>query len=289
MLFIALVFPFFSFAQTLDWWRNLVNWDGTTYYWKYLTISPKYFGPNALSIPQINNGSIDSVSSLGVTGNFHFSKGDNTQNLVLYGNYAPKNTRISVDAQFVPYERFKMSHAKKEERKVYYLNYYDKSTVGDVIINTTLQLFQKWRDHLQLALRVGMRLPSGGGQGAARYADVPGYWIDAGAAIPWQKGEWKWVSMIGFYVWQTNKDDRFRQDDALLCGTGLEWNKGNLRLQTNIAAYFGYQENGDDPIVYRISAEKRKSRITWILRFQQGLHDFSYTSVEAGAKFHVGK
>ena len=138
-------------------------------------------GPNALSVPMINNGSVDSVVSLGLTGNFHFSKGDNTQNLVLYGNYSTKSNTISFDVQFVPYERFQLSHAKKEERHVYYKDYYKKSTVGDVVANTTIQLFDRWRKKgIHLALRVGVRMPSGSELGAARYADVPAYWIDVG-------------------------------------------------------------------------------------------------------------
>jgi hypothetical protein len=289
LLVLVLCFPFCSMGQTFDWWKNLVNWDGTTYWWNYLTISPKYLGPNALTIPAINNGSIDSSTHLGVTGNFHFSKGDNTQNIVLYGNYAPRNTRISIDAQFVPYERFRMSHAVKEQRKVYYKDYYDKATVGDVVVNTTIQLFQNWRSRFQLALRVGMRMPSGGSQGAARYADVPGYWIDLGGALPWKQGQWKWINMLGFFVWQTNKDDRFKQDDALLCGTGLEFNKNGFRMQHYLAAYFGYQENGDDPVVYRFNVEKKVNKRSWIFRYQQGLQDFNYSSFELGAKFYLGK
>src|SRR5262245_26055835 len=143
LVILTLILPFFASSQTFDWWKNLVHWDGTTFWWKYLTLSAKYLGPNALTIPAMNNGSIDSSTYLGITGNLHFSKGDNTQNLVLYGNYAPAHTRIAVDAQFVPREWFQMSHAIKEERKVYYLDYYDKSTTGDVIVNTTIQLFEK--------------------------------------------------------------------------------------------------------------------------------------------------
>src|SRR5688572_14967738 len=104
LLSLLLLFPVVASSQTFDWWKNLVNWDGTSHWSTYLTTSPKYFGPNAFSIPQINNGAVDSVRSLGITGNFHFSKGDNTQNLMLYGNYSSKDNAISVDAQFVPYE-----------------------------------------------------------------------------------------------------------------------------------------------------------------------------------------
>ena len=54
LIFVLLV-PLFATAQTFDWWKNLVHWDGTTYWWKYLTMSPKYFGPNAIPVPAINN------------------------------------------------------------------------------------------------------------------------------------------------------------------------------------------------------------------------------------------
>jgi hypothetical protein len=272
------------YAQDLNWWQNNVNWDGTTHWYKYLIISPKYFGPNALSVPAINNGSADTIISLAATGNFHFSKGDNTQNIMLYGNYTTKNNTISVDAQFVPYERFQVSHEKKTERKVYYKNYYDKEVVGDVVVNTTIQLFQRWRENFQLAMRVGVRMPSGGGQGSARYADVPGYWIDFGGAIPFKNPEWKWMTMIGFLVWQTNQD-ALRQDDAFLFGSGFEWNHNDLRLQAYGAGFLGYKNNGDKPIVLRLNFEKRKNRNVFLFRMQQGVRDFSYFTIEAGFKY----
>ena len=270
-------------AQTFDWWKNNVNWDGTTNWWKYLITSPKFFGPNAFTVPAINNGSADSIIYLATTANLHFSKGDNTQNIMLYGNLTTKKNTISVDAQFVPYERFTMSHEKKTERKVYYQNYNDKHTVGDVMVNTTIQLFEKWRNNFQLAMRVGIRMPSGGGQGAARYADVPSYWIDLGGALPLKNPEWKWLNMVGFFVWQTNDDD-LRQDDAFLFGSGVEWNHHNFRLQGYGAGYVGYKDNGDKPVVFRVNFEKRRKSLVYIFRFQQGLHDFEYSSFEMGAK-----
>ena len=271
-------------AQTFDWWKNNVNWDGTSHWWNYLITSPKFFGPNAFSIPVINNGSIDSVISLGASANFHFSKGDHTQNIILYGNLTAKRNMISVDAQFVPYERFALSHEKKTERRVYYKNYYDKKTAGDVVVNTTIQLFEKWRNHFQLAMRVGVRMPSGGGLGAARYADVPGYWIDFGWAVPFKDPRWKWIGMSGFLVWQTNDDD-LRQNDAFLFGNGMEWNHNNFRFQGYAAGYLGYKNNGDKPVVLRLNIEKKKNRNVYLFRLQQGVNDFSYFSVETGFRY----
>jgi hypothetical protein len=285
LLIVALASSFSLQAQTFDWWQNNVNWDGATHWWKYLITSPAYFGPNAFTVPAMNNGSIDSVISLGASANFHFSKGDQTQNIMLYGNYTTKQNTISVDAQFVPYERFSMSHEKKTERRVYYKNYYDNNTVGDVVVNTTIQLFNKWRPRFHTALRIGIRMPSGGGQGAARYADVPSYWIDVGWALPFTSPEWKWMGMAGFLVWQTNDDGDLRQNDAFLFGSGLEWNRSGMRVQGYCAGYLGYKNNGDKPIVFRVNIEKSKKRNIYLFRLQQGVNDFDYFSMEAGLKY----
>ena len=284
---LVIVFVFFGLAnaraQSFEWWRDNVNWDGTTHWWKYLTTSPRYFGPNAFTVPQLNNGSADSTLSLGASAAFHFMKGDQTQNLTLYGNYTTKNNSISIDAQFVPHERFRLSHELKTERKVYYQDYYRTSTTGDVIVNTVFQIFPKWRDKVQLAMRVGVRMPSGGALGAARYADVPGYWIDAGAGIPFKNSNWKWTHMMGFLVWQTNSDN-LRQNDAFLFGTGAEWNKNDFRLQIHAAGYLGYKNDGDKPVVLRCNIERKRKKTLYFLRLQQGIHDFKYFSGEAGAK-----
>lgn len=250
--------------------------------------SPRYFGPNAFTVPAINNGSIDSISSLGAGLNAHFLKGDQTQNLTLYGNIAPRNTAISVDVQFIPYEHFTVSHALKTERRVYYEDYYDKHATGDVIVNTTIRLFGRKNKKVQGALRVGVRMPSGTQLGAARYADMPGYWIDAGVGVSLRNPHWKWLLMSGFLVWQTN-NIVLRQNDAYLYGTGVEWNKDSWRLQVYGAGYLGYIRNGDRPMVARLGLEKRTSNKTWFFRLQQGLVDFHYFSMEAGSRFLFNK
>lgn len=275
-------------SQTKDWWINNVNWDGQTHWSRYILITPKYMGPNALSVPLINNGSNDSLVSLGVTGHFHFSKGDNTQNGVLYANYTTKGGSISVDAQFIPYERFQMSHAVKTERKTYYEDYYRKHVTGDVIANTTIQIFKKKSHKVQTALRIGVRMPSGGGLSMARYGDVPSYWIDGGFGLKIRNSNWKWISNLGFLVWQTNHE-RLWQNDAILFGSGFEWNKNSWQLQAYVSGYSGYVGNGDRPTLIRMNLQKKMKEKIYLLRLQKGLHDYRYFSVETGARFIFGK
>jgi hypothetical protein len=250
---------------------------------------PGYLGPNALPVPRIGNGSIDSSFSVSATGNLHFSKGDNTQNITLYANYCLVKDVIALDLSWVPYEHFTMSHAIKEKRHVFSHFYYDRQASGDVQLNTSIQLLNKWRKDIHLALRVGYRFPAGSGFGTARYTDGPGYYFDLSFGKPFNHSAFKWIGMLGFYSWQIISD-KHRQDDAFLFGSGAEWNNRSFRLQTYIAGYLGYLEkSGDKPVVFRTSLEKKLKRCGLLLGFQQGLHDFKYTTAEAGVKYLFGK
>jgi hypothetical protein len=278
-----------STAQTFEWWARLVHWDGVSEWPKYMITQPGYMGPNALPVPRIANGSIDSLFSLAATGAFHFSKGDNTQPVTLYGNYCLVKDRISFDASWIPYELFTMSHAIKEQRHVFSYFYYDRHATGDVQLNTNIQLLNKWRKSIHLALRIGYRFPTGTELGAARFTDGPGYYFDLSFAKPFNNSHVKWIGMLGFYSWQMINLNR-RQEDAFLFGTGAEWNTKTCRLQTYVGGYIGYLENsGDKPIVFRTTLEKKIKRVSLLLNFQQGLHDFHYTTVETGMKYLFGK
>jgi len=273
-----------SSAQTFDWWARLVHWDGVSEWPKYMITQPGYLGPNALPVPRIGNGSIDSSFSASITGSLHFSKGDNTQNTTVYANYCLVKNVISFDAAWIPYEHFTMSHAIKERRHVFSHFYYDRQATGDIHLNTNIELLNKWRKYIQLALRIGYRFPTGSGLGTARYTDGPGYYFDLSFGKPFYSSSFKWIGMLGFYSWQLITYGR-RQNDAFLFGTGGEWNTKTLKLQTYVAGYLGYLNMGDKPVVFRASLEKKIRRCSLLLGFQQGLHDFKYSSGEAGVKY----
>jgi hypothetical protein len=275
------------YAQTFNQWAQTVHWDGVSHWSRYMITMPAYQGPNSLQVPRMANGSIDSSFSISATGAFHFSKGDNTQNLSLYANYCLVKDLISFDAVWVPYEHFNMSQAIKEKRHVFSQFFYDTDASGELHLNTNFQLLNKWKKYIRLAARIGYRFPTGSGFGAARFTDGPGYYFDLSFGKPFNHSALKWIGMLGFYSWQV-ESDRHNQDDAFLFGTGLEWNKTNWRIQTNVAGYLGYLgKTGDKPIVYRLNMEKKLKRTSLLFGFQQGLHDFKYSSVEVGIKYFI--
>ena len=288
--YFCLFFGVFWFAnantQDFPWWAKVVKWDGVSPWQRYIITMPGYMGPNALPVPFITNGSVDSIHSIGMTGNLHFSKGDNTQNLAVYGNYCLVKNVIAFNIYWVPYERYQMSHTIKEERHVFSHYYYDQSAQGEIHLNTNIQLFKKWRDHIHLALRIGYRLPTSNGLGTARSTDAPGYYFDVSAGKPLGKqARTKLLGMAGLYVWQTNLDGR-RQNDAFLFGAGVEINPSKWRIQIYGTGYLGYMNQlGDKPILFRTSIEQRGKRVNALFKFQQGIHNFEYTSFEAGLKY----
>lgn len=273
-------------AQTQQQWAQLVGWDGVSHFSKYIIFNAGHLGPNALTIPALTKGSIDSTGFIGVSGQLHFTKGDKTQNFNIYGNFCLAKNRVSVDVAWLPIEFFKMTDTIKRERHVYYENYYDKQAKGDVLFSTNINLLNKWREKTQLALRVGVRLPSSSSKGvaAARFIDATSYWVDVSMGKQLNKNL-KWISMAGLYVWQMDKGD-LRQNDAFLFGSGLEWNKDNWKLSPYFAGYLGYEaKSGDKPIVFRLNAEKRFAKTSLFFCLQQGINDFKYTSAEAGFKW----
>ena len=53
---------FFLSAQSYTWWEETVHWDGVTPWERYIVFTPGFLGPNALPVPRVTNGSIDSVN-----------------------------------------------------------------------------------------------------------------------------------------------------------------------------------------------------------------------------------
>lgn len=272
-------------AQSYTWWENTVHWDGVTPWERYIVNTAGFLGPNALPIPHITNGSIDSINTFGLSTDFYFSKGDHTQDVSVYANYCLVKNKISFDLYWVPVEHFTMSYDIKTERHVFTQHYYDRYAKGDVHLNTNIQLINDKTRNIQSAVRIGYRFPSSE-IGAARFTDAPGYYFDISFAKAFRSNpQLKWIAMAGGYFWQA-EIKRHPQDDAFLFGTGFELNKKNLRIQADLDGYLGYfYRLRDKPIVFRTELDKTIKRKILYFEFQQGLHNYNYSTIELGMKY----
>lgn len=281
-LVLALLAMHICLGQDHDWWATNVGWDGNTHWSRYITYSPAMMGPNALPVPKLIGGQIAPKNFLEVTGNAHYTPGDHTYNPQLRLNLTFAKEVVALELVSIPIEYYEMSHAMKEERKIFYQFYEDKTAQGDLYLNGTFRLVNRSKFHL--LFRSGYRFATGNKVGMARFTDSPGYNVDLNFDLPAGHRS-RWLGMAGLVVWQTNQTKYF-QDDAWLYGIGWEGQYENgWKLVAHLRGYWGYIDNGDRPVLTGIAINKMLNAAELNLAIQRGLHDYPFTSVQFGMKY----
>ncbi|MTB52450.1 hypothetical protein [Lewinella sp. W8] len=266
------------------WWNEANNWDGATDWREYIIISPGFMGPNALPVPEIFTGQMDStfVAELGIAG--HRSPGDDTDNLFTRLFTPLFSERVGFDLRFVPLERYQMTTATRDERRS--RDFDGRGTaVGDVYLATLVQLVEEQKQRPGVLLGVHLRTASGTNLGGARFTDSPGYHFDLSAGKTYRpQGGWirsvRPYLMAGFLVFQvSNRGNDQRQNDCFLFGGGVDLGFTRVMLRQQIGGYLGYLDNRDKPIVYRLRVESRfGGRLNLAAGLQAGLNDWAYTT-----------
>ena len=277
--------------QDYDWWNTLHDWDGTSPWRSYLTLSPAFMGPNALPVPELQNGRLREGAVLQTAGEAHFGEGDRTQNGYL-DLYLPLfSDRVSLRAQYVPLEHYRMSTATRDARAARDFDGRGWAS-GDLYLATYVQLLCDHARFPDVLLTINLRTATGNRLSAARYTDAPGYFFDVSLGKTYALGSTTTLRphlLLGFYVWQTYRDNHY-QNDALLYGLGADLHLPALTVTPALGGYLGYLDNGDRPLVIRLDLRGTASRrINPTLRLQHGLHDYPYTSVRLGAALRLGK
>ncbi|MGB3798543.1 MAG: hypothetical protein WA952_01940 [Lewinella sp.] len=275
-------------AQDYGWWNDTHDWDGVSPWRSYLTLAPAYMGPNALPVPDIQNGRITEGTELKVAGEAHFGDGDNTQNLYLEGHVPLFSDRVGLHLQYVPLEYYRLTAATRDERAARDFDG-EGFAGGDVYVATHVQLIQdhaRWPD---LLLTINLKTASGNRLSAARYTDTPGYFFDLSAGKTFDR-EGSLTSLrphalLGFYVWQTFQDNYY-QNDAVLYGLGCDLRFRHLTLTPALGGYYGYLGVGDRPLVARLDLRThREQGIDYFARLQHGLTDYPFTTIRLGVSF----
>ncbi len=265
------------FGQSVAFAQNTPHWEDL------IIFTAGYMGPNALPVPFAQKGRIDNQNffQLGAVG--HFSEGDNTVNASLFANVALVEDLVSFDFFVVPVEYFRLSDSVKAARNVYSFFEDRQTAIGDVYVNSNVQIVN--RSRWQAALRAGFKIPSSNMVGAARFTDSPGYLLEGSAG--WQmvpktdSNRLELFAAAGFFVYQTQGGyAAYRQNDAVTFGAGIAWQREKWLLEQGIYGYLGYFNQRDKPVVYRGSLSRNAGNLRFRVAFQAGLHDFAYLSPE---------
>jgi len=259
-------------------------------HWSDLIImSPKYMGPNALPVPDIRKGKINSNWELTTNFSYHFFEYDNTVDFSAKLNIPLAKDIVVLELYGVVVEYFKMDSILKQERNTFdpeWKNY----AFGDLNFATIIQLLKNHDKLPDISLRLNCRTASGTNLRAARYTDMPGYFFDLsfGKKIELKEKTIKNIniySMLGFYVWQTNST-RHRQTDAFFYGLGVDLNFTKIELSNSFGGYIGYIGNGDKSMVYRIHFMYLTKHVNYKIGWQTGINDFLYNSLAISLVFN---
>jgi len=285
---LILTLPLLGKTQTHDWWADNVNWDGVSHWSEYITTSPRFLGPNALPIPEQNNGLLPKEHQLSITGNAHFMEGDQTSSMALALDLVLVPRVVSFNVFWVPFEIFDMSHELKTERSIFHTFYNSSVASGDVQLRTNIQILEQAQHRIDLRMRIGFRFANSNHMGAARFTDAPGYFFDGGFGKEYELGNWKLRPSLmgGFYVWQTNLDDRF-QNDALLAGVALDLERGNTHFSSSLRGYFGYIDNGDKPMTLDFQVRQKLDGLSVFISGSYGVWDNLYDRIGLGLTFII--
>lgn len=283
-LFLFLFISFNAFAQSPDedysWWNKLHGWEEGNEGWRdWMKITPGYMGPNALPVPEVKRGFINSKTEIEVTASTHFMKGDPTQDISgrLFVPFA--QSKIAVEMYGIIAEHFAFSEEIRNER---FARIEDGKgyAVGDFYFSTLIQLTRD-RKFPNTLLRLATKTASGNQLEGARNTDSPGYFFDLSFSkeiAKTENGLFRPFGLAGFYSWQTN-DELNLQNDAFLYALGADYERNSLVVSASWSGYSGYKNERDKPMQMNFEIRKDFNGKAYRIQYNHGLRDWEYKTV----------
>lgn len=261
--------------QAEDNWRDKIP---------LLTYSPRYFGPNAFPIPEVRSGISTSRFEVELRGQYHHYSGDKTKDLFARLLIPVVKGRAGIEASILIVEDYKLTPETRDERNAVETES-PISYNGDIVINVFFQLLrsEKWVD---IMANMTLKTASGSRLCDARFTDAAAYWFDVNVGKTLFKNtsgtaSLRMQGLIGFYCWMTNSLVH-RQNDASLYGIGFTGTYRNFSLSTDLSGFYGYENNGDRPLIFRNNLRYEYKKNILSFRYNHGMKDYLYKDFSLG-------
>lgn len=284
LLISFLLVSIFIKAQT----RDYTNWFdyGSGHISKWLMIAPAKLGPNALPVPRMNYGLLQTQHSLEIGTDAHFMTGDKALNTYVNLKWSVAPEKVMIEIWGNPTETFRTSNELRDERQIYYDDTGRITHQGDLWISTNIQLLTNRKNLPDIVLNYSVSTTTGINlQG--RYIDAPiSYlYLAFGKSFFMEDSfvdEIRIAGMGGWYIWQTNKVE-MAQDEGPLVELGIQIKMKNACLIQEIGGYQGYdaydfigKRGYNDPLIYRSRLEYQLKKVLLKAEYQIGLKDYFY-------------
>jgi len=283
ILLILCIAPLLAISgEDYTWWNKLHGWETGMPGWRsFLHISPGYMGPNALPVPEVKKGIVNAGNNVEFGMDFHFMKGDPTQDLFAkyYRSFA--ENRVAIELYGVIVEHYAMSAYIRDERNA--RDFDGKGfTNGDLYFSTLIQVI-KGKKFPDTMFRMACRTASGNQLDGARYTDAPGYFFDLSFSKEYEGRNEKMsflpFASVGFHSWQIN-DEINMQNDTYMYGVGGEFKWSRWTVSNSLSGYSGYKKIHDKPMVYTIDLNHSYKNQTIRLQYLYGLRDWNYRTIK---------
>lgn len=287
---LLIIFGLTLIAKSFGQSRSTKDWTdfGSSHVNKWIQVAPGTLGPNALPVPEMDYARVAGSSSLSSGVHAHFMKGDTAVNSRFSLNWIVVPEKVEVRFWGFPTETFRMTNEVRNERQIYYDDPGWITHQGDLWISTRIQILKNHKKLPDFTLNYSFKNTTGLMK-HGRYSDAGTnyFYLALGKSFFPKAGfldELRIAGLGGFYLWQTNKVE-MAQDEGPLCEAGLKLRKNNLSVAGEIGGYFGYDvyefigvTGNNDPLVYRLIAEKSGKSIDWKAEFITGLNDYHYNT-----------
>lgn len=277
-IFSCILFLFFIFSPCLSQeWREQMD---------SLHYAPRYFGPNAFPIPDVNSGKIESAYTIGFRYDFHKADGDDTRNI--YADAYIPFGKAAIEVNWIIREYYRTTEELRIERYAANTKPTGKGCHGDIVFNSKYQLLEneKWFDAILCA---GLKTASGNKLSDARFTDAASYWfhINFGKDLYKSNENREYLRVVaigGFYCYMTNRQAN-RQNDAWMAGGGIKYRYQNIYFDADVRGFEGYWNNGDEPLLFHTKFRYQFKKHSLYARYQYGMNDYIYRTFSLGYNF----
>jgi hypothetical protein len=279
---LAILILFFFSVSILAYSIPPTDWTDLMKY------STSYLGPNALPVPEMNDGKVLQKHNAEISTDFFWGYGDETQSLFTKFAYVFIPGRLAVSSWGVLAEHYKTTEAVRDERASLNQNTEGTTLIGDFYISTMIGVLKEKTYFPDINLEIVLKTSSSDLPKNARFMDTPGYYFNltAGKSVFFRHSiidEIRFSGNIGFLCYQTNTA---YQNDAPLFGTKINLISGKWALENGICGYSGWLEQGDRPLVLRSKLIFHNGPLNYFVQYQHSLRDYPFKRIQTGVSLN---
>jgi len=270
-------------AELPEWWQQAHNYNGVSDWNSYMKYTAAYFGPNALPVPELSDGTISLKHRAEMSADVFWGFGDQTQSLSSRFTYVFIPGRLAITGSGVFLEHYKTTNAVRDYRASMVESAQETFLIGDYYISTQMALLRETACKPGVSLDIMLKTASSETSAGARYFDTPGYAFRLATGKTWVSrtslvDSIRFAANLGFLCYQLNNRN---QNDALLFGALLCFYHGNLALEGGIGGYSGWI-GGDKPLVLRAKLSWKRGSMNYFMGYQHALRDYPFRRLQTG-------